>query len=86
MNNQPTAYQSIISKAWSDPEYKERFLRDPKAVLTEAGVQIPVNVEIVVCIDTDEIVHLVLPTSLRSRRFLRTNLNKWPVVRSRISL
>lgn len=63
MNNQPTPYQSIITKAWSDAEFKERLLREPKAVMAEAGVPIPDNVEVRVYADSDEVVHMVLPAS-----------------------
>ena len=36
--DQLEAYQSIIAKAWKDPEYKAKLLADPEAVLTEAGI------------------------------------------------
>lgn len=63
MNNQPTAYQSIIAKAWTDADYKARLMREPRAVLQEAGVQIPDDVQVKVHADTDEVINMVLPAS-----------------------
>ena len=53
----------IITKAWSDPEYKARLKADPSAALAEAGVNVPKNVTVQVHEETDSIVHLVLPPS-----------------------
>ncbi|MCB0086459.1 MAG: NHLP leader peptide family RiPP precursor [Caldilineaceae bacterium] len=63
MSNQSAAYQSIIARAWSDPEYKERLLRDPKTVLAEAGMQVPEHLNVQVHANTDNTLNLVLPNS-----------------------
>jgi hypothetical protein len=57
------AYAKVVTKAWSDPEYKARLMSDPKAVLAEAGVDVTEGVEIEVHEDTDTTMHLVLPVS-----------------------
>lgn len=63
MNQQTTPYTKIIAQAWSDPEYRERLLRNPKVAMAEAGMTIPDNVEVKVHADTDEVIHIVLPAS-----------------------
>ncbi len=51
----------VISRAWSDAEYKAKLLSDPAAVLAEAGVEIPAGTTIKVVENTAETNHLVLP-------------------------
>ncbi len=43
------------------PEFKQRFLADPRSVLKEAGVEIPAHVEVRVAADTEDYVYAVLP-------------------------
>jgi hypothetical protein len=31
----------IVTRAWEDPAFKQELLNNPKAVLAEAGVEIP---------------------------------------------
>jgi hypothetical protein len=54
-------YAKVVAQAWSDEAYKERLLRDPRSVLTEAGLAVPSSVEITVVEDSAEKRHLVLP-------------------------
>lgn len=63
MTNQPNAYTKIVTKAWSDPEFKARLLADPKAALAECGVQVPASMQISVHEDSDDVVNMVLPIS-----------------------
>ena len=49
----------VIARAWVDKEYHARLLKDPHAVLTEAGVHVKGKVH--VHENTDSDVHLVLP-------------------------
>jgi hypothetical protein len=51
----------VITKAWSDPKYKERLLANPRAALAEAGVSVPVSLDFKVVENTNKLVHLVLP-------------------------
>lgn len=51
----------MISKAWSDPIFKERLKDDPKVVLTEVGIETPEGVEIEVVENTAEKAYLTLP-------------------------
>jgi hypothetical protein len=56
-------YAKVVTKAWSDPEYKARLKADPIAVLAEAGVNVKKGIEIEVHEDTDKLMHVVLPAS-----------------------
>ncbi len=56
-------YAKVVTKAWSDPEYKARLKADPKATLAEAGVDVKEDIEIVVHENTDTTIHVVLPAS-----------------------
>jgi hypothetical protein len=51
----------VVTQAWSDEAYKQRLLADPKAVLAEAGVAIPPNLQVRVHAATPDEFHLVLP-------------------------
>lgn len=43
------------------PEFKQRFLDDPRAVLREAGVEVPAGVEVRVAADSEHHSYVVLP-------------------------
>ena len=46
-------YGKVIAKAWSDTAFKSRLLSNPKAVLIEAGVEVPAGVSVKVVEDTE---------------------------------
>src|ERR1700722_18602658 len=52
---------AVISKAWTEPNFKKRLLPDPAAALAAAGVVVPTGVTVKVFENTDKLVHLVLP-------------------------
>jgi len=51
----------VVSRAWSDADYKSRLLRDPKAAMQEIGVEPPANADVKVLENTDSVIHLVVP-------------------------
>jgi Nitrile hydratase, alpha chain len=55
------AYAKIIAKAWNDPKFKEKLLKNPEAVLKENGIEIPKGEKIQVHENTSKIMHLVIP-------------------------
>jgi len=55
-------WTSIVAQAWADDNFKKRLLANPAAVLSEQGLQVPVGVRLKVVEDTDNIIHLTLPT------------------------
>lgn len=52
---------SIFSKCWSDEAFKQRFLSNPKAVLTEHGFEVPDDLDIGVVENSDQKVFITLP-------------------------
>lgn len=54
-------WRSIVARAWSDEDFKQRLVDDPNAVLTEEGLPVPQGVNFVVVENEAQRVHLVLP-------------------------
>ena len=52
---------SIISKAWSDQNFKQRLLADTNATLKAEGVNVPPGFQVRAVEDTDHVFHLVIP-------------------------
>lgn len=55
------SYEDILEQAWTDENFKNRFITDPKAVLTQIGAKIPDSVEVEVHEDTPTLKNFVLP-------------------------
>ncbi len=53
----------VVARAWTDPEFKQRLLADPKSALTEMGYTPPDNAtDLTVFENTEEVHHLVVCT------------------------
>jgi hypothetical protein len=61
MNNQAEIYQQLSQKLQSDEDFKNRFVSQPKSILTEMGVNIPDSVQIKVHEDTAKVRNFVIP-------------------------
>jgi Nitrile hydratase, alpha chain len=55
-----TLMAMVTARAWRDPEYRERLIQDPKAVLTDEGFEFPPDMEIRVLEDTPTVKHISL--------------------------
>lgn len=51
----------VIARSWSDKDFKERFISEPRTVLKEYEVQVPAGVEVKVLEQTDNTIYIVLP-------------------------
>lgn len=51
----------IIARAWKDPRFKEKLLKNPKAAMKEIGVDIPETLQIKVVEDKPNSYTLILP-------------------------
>ena len=60
-------WNQLVARTWSDDTFKQRLLSDPRAVLAEAGLPIPPNVNVHVHGASPTDVHLVLPPPPRQR-------------------
>jgi hypothetical protein len=54
-------YKSVILKAVEDPPFRERLLREPAAVLREAGIVLPEGLKVTFVENTRDVVHIVVP-------------------------
>ena len=55
------AMAKVIAKAWTDPGYKKRLLKEPAKVLAEEGLNLPKGAKVHVHENSKKAVHLVLP-------------------------
>ncbi len=59
----PVAGSRIVARAWTEPDYRERLLNDPKAALAEMGVtKLDENPEVKVVADTPDRHHVIVCT------------------------
>jgi hypothetical protein len=54
-------WSQIVARAWSDEEFKQRLLADPRAVLAENGLEVPEDIEVQMLEDTPTTRTFVLP-------------------------
>ena len=52
------AWAKIIAKAWSDPAFNERLLKDPTGVLEPQGIEIPSGTHVALTEDTKDTFYL----------------------------
>ena len=53
----------VVAHAWSDPQYKDRLLADPRAAVGELGVEIAGYDELQVVENTERVHHVVVCTT-----------------------
>jgi nitrile hydratase len=58
----PANGAKLVARAWTDPEFKARFIADPKAACAEIGVDATAINEFVVLENTERIRHMVVCT------------------------
>jgi hypothetical protein len=51
----------VIAKAWKDPTFKRKLMKDPKSALKECGCTVPDNVNVKVIEDSDNSYTFVIP-------------------------
>ena len=52
----------VVARAWLDPDFRKRFLADPKGPLSELGYTLPNDADLAVVENTDKVHHLVVCT------------------------
>ena len=55
-------YTDMVAKYWGDPDFKARMDADPTAVLKTQGLGVPEGARVELLFNTDDVVHIVLPT------------------------
>jgi hypothetical protein len=61
MTEQRNQLAALFAACWKDEALKARFMNDPKAVLTEYGIDVPANINVNVVENTDNTVHITMP-------------------------
>ena len=61
MTEERNTLAKIFAACWQDDDLKARFIADPKAVLTEFGMDVPDGIDLKVIENSDECVHITLP-------------------------
>lgn len=54
-------WKSIVTRAWTDDQFRQSLLADPAKVLAESGFKVPSGVDFKVVEDSDTQRHLILP-------------------------
>ena len=70
------AYDRVVARAWSDPAYKTRLMKDPHTVLEEAGLSVAPDVKINVVENSDKVLNIVLPPPIEEGEFSDGELEK----------
>ena len=63
MTKQKEALALLFANCWKDEALKARFLADPKGVLMEHGLEVPDDIDVRVVENSDNCVHITLPTA-----------------------
>jgi hypothetical protein len=74
MENQIKSYEQLFEQVRTDEKFKQRFLQEPKSVLTEMGIEIPDSIEIEIHQDTPTLKHLVIPADDSSNELSESEL------------
>jgi hypothetical protein len=54
----------VAARALEEDDYRQQLIDDPVTVLTDAGLDVPEGVTLIVHENTEDVIHLVLPTQL----------------------
>jgi len=55
------AWRNVVTRAWSDEQFKNKLVDDPNSTLAEAGIPLPSGVNAVIVENEPGRIHLVLP-------------------------
>jgi hypothetical protein len=61
MSEKKNRFNEIVEKCWADTAFKQRFLSDPRKVLSEYEIEIPAGLEVKVLENTPDKVYVMLP-------------------------
>lgn len=69
MTNSPNSYEALFDRVWTDEDFKNRFIADPKSVLAEVGAKVPDSVKIEVHEDRPDLQNYILPRKEQLERY-----------------
>lgn len=73
--DQSAIVQELINRAWKDEAFKNRLLKDPKAVLKEMGHNVPDSLQIEFHENSAAKVHVVIPANPADARLSDAELD-----------
>lgn len=59
-----TIYAMMVARMWRDPNFKQSFISDPRAALTQEGIDLPGDVTVKVLEDTPSVKYVNLPRDI----------------------
>jgi hypothetical protein len=69
MTAEQALQSEIIERAWSDPEFKQKLLEDPKATLQESfNITVPDEIRLNIVEETQDNFYLIIPPAPKDRR------------------
>ena len=63
MTEQRNALAQVFAACWKDEELKARFMADPKAVLSEHGMDVPDGMDVKVVENSEHCAHITMPAA-----------------------
>ena len=63
MTEQRNQLAALFAACWKDEALKARFMSDPMAVLAEHGIAVPDGINVNVVENTDNTVHITMPSA-----------------------
>ena len=65
MTEERNKLAELFAACWKDDAVKQRFMSDPKAVLSEYGMEVPDGMNVNVVENSDNTVHITMPKAPR---------------------
>lgn len=65
----------IIARAWADPGFKARLLRNPSEAIKECEIDLPSNLRLKVHTNSESEMHLVIPAPPATLDTLKPTIN-----------
>ena len=68
MTAEQALQSEIIERAWSDPEFKQKLLENPKAALQESfNITVPGDIHLNIVEETPDNFYLIIPPAPKDR-------------------
>ena len=61
MTEQKNKLAALFAACWKDETLRSRFMREPKVVLREHGMDVPEGLDVRVVENTDDQIHITMP-------------------------
>lgn len=79
MTNPLNFYEALLDRVWTDENFKNRFIADPKVILAEIGAKVPDSMKVEVHEDEPDLRNYILPKKEQLERYNLEGQN--PIIR-----